>query len=299
MSDAPRGPDWWLGTDGRWYPPMAPQQVSGPGGTPPRNTGSDEGGLESEHESTDLAPDQLREARALLLALERLALDPDEPDAVLGADAAAGTVLAYSGPGSGRSTWIRVRSVARDIGDALEAELEDETEIRAGTKRAASLGHERLSAVLRNDPPSSERSLQEPATAEPSTDLTPAQERGCAIGCGILALALVVWIVVIPVYRSLTKPERERTEERSLQETDAIDACHDDVAGQLKSPSTAGFENWLLGEGDWRPLSDTEGTYDGHVDAQNGFGATVRSEYTCAVSMAPDGSLTAVATLSG
>lgn len=28
MSDASQGQDWWLGTDGKWYPPMAPQQPS-------------------------------------------------------------------------------------------------------------------------------------------------------------------------------------------------------------------------------------------------------------------------------
>lgn len=26
MSDTPNGPDWWLGTDGKWYPPVAPAQ---------------------------------------------------------------------------------------------------------------------------------------------------------------------------------------------------------------------------------------------------------------------------------
>lgn len=29
MSDAPQGPGWWLGTDGKWYPPATPaEQVS-------------------------------------------------------------------------------------------------------------------------------------------------------------------------------------------------------------------------------------------------------------------------------
>lgn len=29
MSDISQGPDWWLGTDGKWYPPAAPAKPSG------------------------------------------------------------------------------------------------------------------------------------------------------------------------------------------------------------------------------------------------------------------------------
>ena len=35
MSDAPQGPDWWLASDGRWYPPQnPPTQIPPPPGAP-------------------------------------------------------------------------------------------------------------------------------------------------------------------------------------------------------------------------------------------------------------------------
>jgi hypothetical protein len=29
MSDSAQGPDWWMGTDGKWYPPVAPSSPEG------------------------------------------------------------------------------------------------------------------------------------------------------------------------------------------------------------------------------------------------------------------------------
>jgi hypothetical protein len=60
----------------------------------------------------------------------------------------------------------------------------------------------------------------------------------------------------------------------------ARDACHDKIKDRLKSPSTAEFEG-LFDAG--IEQGSTAWTITGHVDSQNGFGATVRSEYTCTV----------------
>lgn len=42
MSDTPQGPEWWLGTDGKWYPPVAPAQ---PGNDSPPTGGRRRGVL--------------------------------------------------------------------------------------------------------------------------------------------------------------------------------------------------------------------------------------------------------------
>lgn len=125
--------------------------------------------------------------------------------------------------------------------------------------------------------------------------------RGCGWTLALLALGLVIWLVVIPIARTLSKPDNPEPErsEQTVDRVAAIDPCHDSVSSQLKSPSTAGFESWLTGEGEWEQSSDTSGTYSGHVDAQNGFGSEVRSEYTCEVSVGSDGNIVAVATLYG
>ena len=62
----------------------------------------------------------------------------------------------------------------------------------------------------------------------------------------------------------------------------ARNACHKQVEAQLKSPSTAKFESLF----DFTALQNdahTKWTLRGHVDSQNGYGATVRAEWVCTV----------------
>lgn len=54
-------------------------------------------------------------------------------------------------------------------------------------------------------------------------------------------------------------------------------ACEDAMRAKLKAPSTAEFS------GAQTALADGVWTVDGHVDAQNSFGAQLRSRYTCSV----------------
>ena len=65
------------------------------------------------------------------------------------------------------------------------------------------------------------------------------------------------------------------TPEKVDYQAQALAACHNAVRDQLKSPSTADFggDTWT---GDTPPI-----TMHGHVDAQNGFGATVRIDWAC------------------
>lgn len=77
--------------------------------------------------------------------------------------------------------------------------------------------------------------------------------------------ALVVWTIVAGGSK-----DNKRLE--------AINACHQFVSRQLKAPAGADYEPdseaQVTNTGDrW--------TISGHVDAQNSFGANVRSAYTC------------------
>ncbi|MFI2367289.1 hypothetical protein [Streptomyces sp. NPDC018833] len=75
-------------------------------------------------------------------------------------------------------------------------------------------------------------------------------------------------------------------------DTSAAVMCEDFVKQRLKSPGTAKFPG--VTDGDYATttvLSDTKPwkyKVVGVVDSQNGFGATVRSNYTCTVSTEDD-----------
>jgi hypothetical protein len=58
--------------------------------------------------------------------------------------------------------------------------------------------------------------------------------------------------------------------------------CHDRIKQQLKSPSTAKFEG-LFDFIAVQSADHKDWTIHGHVDAQNAFGATLRTNWTCTV----------------
>jgi hypothetical protein len=61
--------------------------------------------------------------------------------------------------------------------------------------------------------------------------------------------------------------------------------CENIVERQLKAPSTAKFSKYR--ESTYTP-SSTGGTYRGYVDAENSFGAMLRSEFTCTYDKSTD-----------
>lgn len=63
-------------------------------------------------------------------------------------------------------------------------------------------------------------------------------------------------------------------------EYEAVSQCEARVEKLLKAPSTAQFDSSATGSGTW--------TVTGTVDAENSFGATVRSSYGCTVVMNND-----------
>ena len=69
-------------------------------------------------------------------------------------------------------------------------------------------------------------------------------------------------------------------------------ACEDWVKDQLKAPSTADFGGEDISgpeEGPW--------TITGYVDAENGFGANIRADWTCDVRLDTDDYYRGTATL--
>ena len=81
-------------------------------------------------------------------------------------------------------------------------------------------------------------------------------------------------IVLVGACTAIVSFTRDRSDDYNNQFT-AIRRCEDLVTQQLKSPSTAEFDSSASGDGTW--------TVIGYVDAQNGFGAMVRSEFGCTV----------------
>lgn len=58
----------------------------------------------------------------------------------------------------------------------------------------------------------------------------------------------------------------------------AESACREYVSARLKAPASADFSGGVS-----RAVSDFEFVVSGEVDSQNGFGAMLRSRYTCSV----------------
>lgn len=118
-----------------------------------------------------------------------------------------------------------------------------------------------------------------PAAPEPPTK----NPKHAAIGC-ITILALIVIVIAIAVAATDSGGDSDG---KPLDHAAAV-MCEDFVKQRLKSPSTAHFPG--VTDTDYAKtttLSDTKPwkyQVTGVVDSQNGFGATVRSNYVCTVS---------------
>lgn len=90
------------------------------------------------------------------------------------------------------------------------------------------------------------------------------------VGCYafvLLGVGLLVWGVVSAFDSDETAPDPV---------TEIIDACRGAVTSQLRAPSTADFpgdEEFVKNEAKY--------TMRGSVDAENGFGAQIRTEWVC------------------
>lgn len=70
----------------------------------------------------------------------------------------------------------------------------------------------------------------------------------------------------------------------------AFDVCTDFVRDRLRAPATATFRNYFEDDGEVRVTGSGNGPYTvtSTVDAENGFGANIRSSFVCVVNLDDD-----------
>jgi len=72
----------------------------------------------------------------------------------------------------------------------------------------------------------------------------------------------------------------------------AYDACTDAVSQQLKAPSSADFQGKL--DVNYRTTGGDNIIVIGYVDAENSFGAKLRTDWTCTTSVDKNGNVSDV-----
>lgn len=116
---------------------------------------------------------------------------------------------------------------------------------------------------------------------------------GLGLGVGVIALVTTI----SPYHDGMSQidasiaakesAEAARDQEAHAQmdrdEATAVPVCENAVRDQLKSPATAQFT--VTGKYVGGPDDNVSGTIEGTVDSQNGFGALVRSDWTCTIPM--------------
>ncbi len=100
-------------------------------------------------------------------------------------------------------------------------------------------------------------------------DKAEAAERAANRGC----LWTIVAVVVVGVIWSML--DGDDPGDDGPDDYAAIDVCHQEVSDQLRAPATADFG------GETVTHTGDRYTVVGHVDAQNGFGAQIRTNWVC------------------
>lgn len=116
---------------------------------------------------------------------------------------------------------------------------------------------------------------------------------------GVTLAALVVFVTFLAGlgWNDAVEQEAAENDPAWVYKTHGPEACEEAVLSKLKSPGSAEFA-W----GD--PREDTESIpqrdrylMDGYVDSQNGFGAVLRTDIVCGLTLNGDDTLSATATL--
>ena len=123
-------------------------------------------------------------------------------------------------------------------------------------------------------------------------NIAPAKSKSSNRGIGFL---LFISIVIILAYLGQPSPDREANEqakeanERAEGFLMAASMCQKFVNKQLKAPSTAKYPS-TNGE-DTKIISLNTGHYlvTSYVDAQNSFGAQIRTSFVCEIKKIPGG----------
>lgn len=119
---------------------------------------------------------------------------------------------------------------------------------------------------------------EEPPAALPA-DATPAKSnmKGCGLGC----LGMVVAVIALAV-ACTASGGGGGGDDRPPSDYEAEVQCQDWLKEQLKAPSTAKFSGTVSTGG------PTAWQVSGTVDAQNSFGAMLRSTWSCAIRLDGD-----------
>ena len=104
--------------------------------------------------------------------------------------------------------------------------------------------------------------------------------QGCLIGCGVLVLIPLVFVIIAVA-------SSDGSSSSNSGQYEAIAQCEARIENLLKAPATADFETSATGSGStW--------TVSGSVDAENSFGALIRSTFQCTVVLQGDSATTTV-----
>lgn len=96
--------------------------------------------------------------------------------------------------------------------------------------------------------------------------------------------SILLYILVSAAFNMPSQEEISETESRS----DAYWCAREEVTSLLKSPSTAEFPNELY-KNVTQKAGDNHYVVSSYVDAQNEFGAVLRSQYSCDVHLLQGG----------
>jgi hypothetical protein len=129
--------------------------------------------------------------------------------------------------------------------------------------------------------------LPQPADGEtqPVAPPTPPRNRRWWITGGVAAVLVAIAVAVVVVITN-----------NGGGNSSIVKACENTVQKNLVSPATAKFSN-VTSAAD--PSVDGRSNVTGDVDSQNGFGALLRSTFTCQVDDQGDGTLSVTGEIDG
>jgi len=113
------------------------------------------------------------------------------------------------------------------------------------------------------------------------------ESKGGEIGCAIIFAIIAILLILIFSSSSNSSNESILSSSASDQKVYAWIAAKDIVEQNLKSPSTAKFCNYS--DATIKYVGVDKYQVSGYVDAQNGFGATIRSNFVATLTLTDSG----------
>jgi hypothetical protein len=114
-----------------------------------------------------------------------------------------------------------------------------------------------------------------PSEPEPVSAATPDKPK--ASGCAVAIVLLVFLVLVAWLFNAITGGRTSSSP--SARRVDAFVMCNQFVKDRLRSPASADFAS--VTSAVINQVSGDEWTVQSHVDSQNGFGAMLRTKFTC------------------